>query len=315
VRVRYYVPLFVLPVIFLFVVVVFRQHVVHASENKLVIVCTTGMIADIVRKIGGNLIMVHGLMGPGVDPHLYRATEGDMHKLMAADIIFYNGLHLEGKMADLFKQMNKYIKTIAVADALEPAQLIMSPDMPDIYDPHIWFDVQLWMHVVQLIGDTLCAVDDDEVHQINYTQRTQALLHELAMLHIYVQSRVAEIPEPQRILVTAHDAFSYFGRAYGIRVIGLQGISTDADISAKDVQDLVELIVAHHIPALFVESSITHRTLHAVQDAVTACGSNVMLGDELFSDALGDSDTQAGTYIGMVRHNVDAMASALRGSA
>jgi manganese/zinc/iron transport system substrate-binding protein len=252
-------------------------------------------------------------MGPGVDPHLYRATEGNMHKLMSANIIFYNGLHLEGKMADLFKQMNNYITTVAVADALKSAQLIMSPDMPGVYDPHIWFDVQLWMQVVQLIGDTLCAIDKDEVHQINYTQRTQALLHELAMLHTYVQQRIAQIPPDQRILVTAHDAFGYFGKAYGMQVIGLQGVSTDADISAKDVQNLVDVIVTRHIPAIFVESSIAHRTLMAVQDAVAARGQHVLLGDELFSDALGDSDTQAGSYIGMVRHNVDAITRALQG--
>jgi len=294
-------------------VFLFKQQVVRTSDAKLVVVCTTGMITDMVCKIGGDLITVHGLMGPGIDPHLYRATEGDMYKLMTADIIFYNGLHLEGKMADIFKQMNKYIKTTAVADALDPSQLITSPDMPGIYDPHIWFDVQLWMQVVQLMSDTLCTVDTDEVHRINYKQRTATLLHELAMLHTYVQSRVAEIPDFQRILVTAHDAFSYFGKAYGMRVVGLQGISTDADISAKDVQDLVDIIVANHIPAIFVESSITHRVLQAVHDAVAARGRDVILGEELFSDALGNPDTQVGSYIGMVRHNVDTIVHALQG--
>jgi len=281
------------------------------KNNKLRIVCTTSMITDAVKKIGGDLIEVHGLMGCGVDPHIYRATEGDVHRLASADIIFYNGLYLEGKMAELFKKMKSSL-TVAVTDTIPQTQLLKLTDAHGMYDPHVWFDVQLWQYVVATIRDTLIAVDTDEIHHINYVERAQSYLQELAMLHEYVNKKAAQIPEAQRILVTAHDAFSYFGRAYNFQVVGLQGISTDADISTRDIQQLVEFIITHKVPTIFVESSVAHRTLHAVQYATQARGWHVNIGGELFSDALGDPHTQAGTYIGMVRHNVDSIVDGLK---
>lgn len=281
------------------------------KNNKLTIICTTSMITDAVKKIGGDLIEVHGLMGCGVDPHIYRATEGDVRRLASADIIFYNGLHLEGKMAELFKKMKTNKTTVAVTDGIPQTQLFKLPDAHNTYDPHIWFDVQLWQHVVTTIRDTLIAADSDEIHQLNYTQRAQSYLHELDMLHEYIMQKTELIPQSQRILVTAHDAFGYFGRAYNFRVVGLQGISTDSDISTRDIQQLVEFIITQKIPTIFVESSIPHRTLQAVQYAVQAGGWHVNIGGELFSDALGNPHTQAGSYIGMVRHNVDTIVNGL----
>jgi manganese/zinc/iron transport system substrate-binding protein len=281
------------------------------KKNTLSVICTTSMITDAVKKIAGDLVEVHGLMGPGVDPHTYRATEGDVHRLATADIIFYNGLHLEGKMAELFKKMSSCTTAVAVADAIAHTQLLTPPDTHGIYDPHIWFDVSLWQQVVKTIRDTLIAVDLQEEHQKQYAQRADDYLNELHMLHAYILAKTTKIPKEQRILVTAHDAFSYFGRAYNFQVVGLQGISTDSDISTRDVQHVVDFILTHKIPTIFVESSIAHRTLQAVQYAVQAHGKQVHIGEELFSDALGDPNTQAGTYIGMVRHNVDAIITGL----
>lgn len=281
------------------------------KNTKLTVTCTTSMITDAVKKIGGDLIDVHGLMGPGVDPHTYRATEGDVRRLASADIIFYNGLYLEGKMAELFKKMKSSTTAIAVTDNIPRTELLGQADIHALYDPHIWFDVQLWQYVVATIRDTLVAVDTDEIHQLNYEQRAQSYLHELDMLHEYVMKKVAQIPEEQRILVTAHDAFGYFGRKYNFQVIGLQGISTDADIGTRDIQQLVEFIIAHKVPTIFVESSIPHRTLQAVHYAAQSRGWQVNIGGELFSDALDAPNTQAGTYIGMVRHNVDTIVDGL----
>ncbi len=278
------------------------------------------MITDAVKKIGGDLIDVHGLMGCGVDPHTYRATEGDVRRLASADIIFYNGLHLEGKMAELFKKMQSGTIAVAVTDAIPRTALLESDDAHTLlrqgtHDPHIWFDVQLWQHVVAKIRDTLVAVDTDEIHQLNYVQRAQSYAHELDMLHEYVLKKSAQIPQEERILVTAHDAFGYFGRAYNFQVVGLQGISTDSDISTRDIQQLVEFIITHKVPTIFVESSIPYRTLQAVQYAVQSRGWQVNIGGELFSDALDAPNTQAGTYIGMVRHNIDTIVDGLLGGA
>lgn len=311
-RIPYATLFFSISVVLAVGIIFFKQQR-QDEHKKLFVVCTTSMITDAVKKIGGDLIDVYGLMGPGVDPHLYRATEGDAHHLASADIIFYNGLHLEGKMGTMFAAMHTYTTTIAIADALEIDQYIASQDMHALYDPHIWFDVALWMRVVTLIRDTLVAHDHDEVHQKNYYQRAESFLHELSMLHSYVQARAQELPKEKRILITAHDAFSYFGRAYDFDVIGLQGISTDAEISTKDIQDLVEIIINQKIPAIFVESSVPYRSLQAVQDAVAAHGWHVVLADELFSDALDSPNTQSGTYIGMVRHNIDTIVNALQG--
>ncbi|MEX0940496.1 MAG: zinc ABC transporter substrate-binding protein [Candidatus Babeliales bacterium] len=277
-------------------------------SSKINVLCTTSMITDVVKAIGGEWICVKGLMGPGVDPHLYRARESDVRALTHADIIFYNGLHLEGKMTDIFSKMRSKVKTVAVTDIIKQDQLINS-QFDGIYDPHIWHDVQLWIAVSEYIKDVLSLVDP--MHKNYYKKRALSYIKQLHDLNSYVEEQVKKIPQKQRIMVTAHDAFSYFGRTYDVTVIGLQGINTDSEVSTKDIQNLVEYIVDHKIPAIFVESSIPQRNIQAVQKAVRARGWQVEIGPELFSDALGDYSSAAGTYIGMIRHNIDALVSVL----
>ncbi|HSW74179.1 MAG TPA: zinc ABC transporter substrate-binding protein [Candidatus Limnocylindria bacterium] len=277
--------------------------------NKLRVVCTTSMLTDAIRHVGGDHIVCTGLMGPGVDPHIYRARERDAHALTDADIIFYNGLHLEGKMIDIFKGLQHYAPCIAVADELNKQELLCLSQTPLIYDPHIWFDVPLWMHVVHTIRDALIHVDP--IHATDYRSNTTAYLEQLQQLNTYIKDKVTTIAPAQRMLITAHDAFGYFGKAYGFTVVGLQGINTDAQASTQDIQAVAELVIKHKIPAIFVESSIPHRTLQAVQDAVHAHGWHITIDPELYSDALGAPGTQEATYIGMMKHNIDAIARGL----
>lgn len=278
-------------------------------SKKLQVVCTTSIITDVLKNIGGDRLVVTGLMGPGVDPHLYKARESDVATLANADIIFYNGLHLEGKMADLLANMRDKVKTVALSDALSDGDLLKT-NFAGMNDPHIWHDVNRWIKVVEYINEVLCALDnkcDD-----SYEKNTQNYVAQLKQLDAYIKKQIAQIPSRDRILVTAHDAFSYFGKAYGLTVIGLQGISTDSEVSTRDIQNLVRYIVKHKIPALFVESSIPRRSVEAVQKAVEAQGWRVVIGPELYSDALAAQPSPAGTYIGMIKHNVDAIVSALR---
>lgn len=279
-----------------------------SGNTKLNIVCTTSMITDAVRMIGGDHVNVKGLMGPGVDPHLYKAREGDMHALAAADIIFYNGLHLEGKMSDVFKKMQSRTTTVAIADAI-PQDKLRTAEFQELYDPHIWFDVQLWMEVTKLICKTL--ISADPTHQTDYESRLKSYLTQLSELDQYITTQVQRIPAAQQILVTAHDAFGYFGKAYGLQVVGLQGLSTDSEAGTQDIQNLASFIAKNRIRAIFVESSIPQRSLRAVQNAARAAGWSVEIGPELFSDALGSPDSSAGNYISMMRHNIDALVGSL----
>lgn len=281
-------------------------------EGKLKVVTTTGMIADIVKNVGGEYVEVTALMGPGVDPHLYKASEGDVRRLQNANIIFYNGLHLEAQLGEVLEKMNDFgITTIAVADKIDQSILLAHPTYPDAYDPHIWFDVTLWMKAVERVRDSL--IEADPAHRSGYEANAQAYLRSLDELHQYVLSRAEELPAEKRILITAHDAFQYFGRAYGFEVRGLQGISTEAQAGTADVQALANFIVEKQIPAIFVESSVPQRNIEAVQAAVQAQGFDVQIGGSLFSDAMGSEGTPEGTYIGMVKHNIDTIVSALKG--
>lgn len=281
-------------------------------EGKLKVVTTTGMIADIVKNVGGEYVEVTALMGPGVDPHLYKASEGDVRRLQNANIIFYNGLHLEAQLGEVLEKMNDFgITTIAVADKIDQSILLAHPTYPDVYDPHIWFDVTLWMKAVERVRDSL--IEADPAHRSGYEANAQAYLRSLDELHQYVLSRAEELPAEKRILITAHDAFQYFGRAYGFEVRGLQGISTEAQAGTADVQALANFIVEKQIPAIFVESSVPQRNIEAVQAAVQAQGFDVQIGGSLFSDAMGSEGTPEGTYIGMVKHNIDTIVSALKG--
>lgn len=282
------------------------------GEEKLQIVTTTGQIGDIARHVGGEFVEVTALMGPGVDPHLYVASEGDVDRLVKADVILYNGLFLEAQMADVLRQIGERKPAIPVAERIEPARLLPWANYDDEYDPHVWFDVTLWMKAVEAVRDALA--DADAGHAATYKANADAYLKELAELDAYVKQQAATVPPEQRVLVTAHDAFHYFGRAYGFDVKGLQGISTASEAGTADVRELADFIAEHKISAIFVETSVPVRNVEALQAAVRDRGGDVAIGGQLYSDALGSPDGDAGTYVGMVRHNVDTIVQALRGS-
>jgi manganese/zinc/iron transport system substrate-binding protein len=279
------------------------------TRRPIQVVATTGMVADAVENIGGERVRVTGLMGPGVDPHLYKPSERTVIALANADMIFYSGLHLEAGMTRVFEKMGDRIITVAIADGIDRDQLHSPPEYEENYDPHVWFDVQMWMDAVKTIETAL--VELDPAHAEVYHRNAESYLAELAQLHDEVKTKVSRVPKEQRVLITAHDAFNYFGSAYGFEVRGLQGISTVTEAGTGEVQSLVDFIVERRIPAIFIESSVPRRTVEAVQAAVKARGFEVHIGGELFSDAMGSPGTPEGTYIGMVRHNIDTIVSAL----
>lgn len=282
----------------------------NTDKQGINIVATTGMIADMVSEIGGDNVSVKGLMGPGVDPHLYKASAGDVALLSKADVIFYNGLHLEGKMAEIFEQMNKRgISTVAVTDGVDRDDLLAPPEFKGNYDPHIWFDVGLWSDTVGIVKGKLIEMDPQNTE--DYNKNAEAYLEELTQLNEYVLQRANSLPKNKRVLITAHDAFNYFGRGYGFEVKGLQGISTESEAGTADVQGLAAIIVERQIPAIFVESSVPPRYIEAVQAAVKSKGFDVKVGGELYSDAMGNPGTPEGNYIGMVRHNINTIVDAL----
>jgi len=251
-------------------------------------------------------------MGPGVDPHLYKATHGDLKRLRTAEIILYNGLHLEGKMGEVFEKLardpNKTI--VPVAEVIEKENLkIVDPSGPT-YDPHIWFDVELWSNVYTEIAQTLATADPD--HAEYFHKNAETSVNELEVLHKWVQQEVSSIPENQRIMITAHDAFEYFGTAYGIEVKGLQGISTLSEAGLRDVKELVDEIVERKIKAVFIESSVPVRDINAVVTGCKEKGHEVKIGGTLFSDAMGEEGSPEGTYIGMVKSNVNTLVNALK---
>jgi manganese/zinc/iron transport system substrate-binding protein len=250
-------------------------------------------------------------MGPGIDPHVYKASEGDVIRLADADVVFFNGLHLEAKLAEVFERMQGRVRTEAVTDGIPPSRLLSPAGFSGAHDPHVWFDVGLWMRAAEHVRDTLAELDPS--HATQYRQNAKVYLRELAELDRYVRARAAEVPRRSRVIITAHDAFSYFGRAYGFEVRGLQGISTATEAGTGDVQELAEFIVERRIPALFVETSVSPRMVSAVREAVRSRGFDVEVGGELFSDAMGEPGTPEGTYVGMVRHNVDSIVTGLRG--
>jgi manganese/zinc/iron transport system substrate-binding protein len=267
------------------------------------------MIADIVAQVGGERVLVQGLMGPGVDPHLYKARAGDVRKLANADLVFFNGLHLEAAMAEVLEEMDAWAPTVAVTDRIDRSRLHAPPEFKGNYDPHVWFDVTMWMSAVAVVRDALA--DVDPVGASLYRANAARYLEELQSLDAWVRTRIAELPRERRVLITAHDAFGYFGRAYGFEVRGLQGISTASEAGTADVQQLAAEIADRRIPAVFVETSIPQRTIEAVQAAVAARDFDVAIGGSLFSDAMGNAGTPEGTYIGMVRHNVNTIVTAL----
>lgn len=284
-----------------------------ASDGRLRVVTTTGQVGDLAQRVGGDRVQVTTLMGPGVDPHLYKASAGDLERLLAADLVLSNGLHLEAKMGEVLERMEGGTKSRAVAAAIPESLLLAPPEFKGAHDPHVWFDVRLWLYALDAVHDALATKDPS--HAAEYTARAAAYRAELEALDAEVRAAIATIPAERRVLITAHDAFNYFGRAYGLEVRGLQGISTVAEAGAGDVQALAAYIAERRIPALFVESSVSPKAIEAVLAAVRARGAEVALGGSLYSDALGDTGTPAGNYLGMLRANVATIVKALGGAA
>ncbi|MGM0881965.1 MAG: metal ABC transporter solute-binding protein, Zn/Mn family [Bacillota bacterium] len=281
------------------------------GNGKLKVTATTGMIADVVQQVGGEYVEVTGLMGAGIDPHLYKASQGDVKKLDDADVIFYNGLHLEGKMAEIFEELEERKPTVAVSSYLKEEQLHAALDQSlGGHDPHIWFNVKLWISAAEVIRDTLA--EKDSAHADYYKERAAAYIMELEKLDAYAREQIALIPEESRILVTAHDAFGYFGEAYGLTVTGLQGMNTMSEYGSKDVSKLRDYLVENNIKAVFIESSVPKKSIESVIEGARQLGHEVKIGGELYSDAMGDAGTEEGTYIGMVKHNVDTIVAALK---
>jgi manganese/zinc/iron transport system substrate-binding protein len=285
-----------------------------AGGGSLKALATTSIVADLVRNIAPAHVDVEALMGPGIDPHLYTPSAGDVRRLAAAaDAIFFNGLHLEGKMAEVLEEMGRRgVPAVAVAECVDPQQRLTADGAAAAADPHVWFDVSLWQIAARCTADGLLELDPGAAAEIEarYTEYHQLLED----LDGEVHERLAQLPEDKRILITAHDAFAYFGKAYGIEVRGLLGISTASEAGTADVQQLAEFIVSRRIPAVFVETSVSPRYVEALQEAVANRGSVVVIGGSLYSDALGDSGTTAETYIGTMRANVDTIVTALAGS-
>jgi manganese/zinc/iron transport system substrate-binding protein len=279
-------------------------------EGPVRVLTTTGIIGDLARQVAGEHAQVESLMGPGVDPHLYKASESDVRRMAEADLILYNGLHLEGKMADVLVKMARSRPVVAVGSEVPQESLREPPEFAGQYDPHIWFDVRLWTTALEPIARELAELDP--AHAEDYRANAERVRRELQELDRWTEERIAEIPEARRVLVTAHDAFGYFGRRYGLEVHGIQGISTLSEAGLQDVEQVVDLVVSRRIPAIFVESSVPRRTVEAVVQAAVEQGHQVRVGGELFSDALGPQGSPEETYDGMVRHNVDTIVEALR---
>lgn len=282
----------------------------EGAEKERNVVATTGQIADAVKIIGGENLTVTTLMGPGVDPHLYKATQGDMTKLDNAEVIFYNGLHLEGQLQDIFDQMSEEKTVFAAAEVLEQSKLLADAEDNSLNDPHVWFDIMLWKEVVDGIGDTL--VEEYPEYKEVFEKNEETYLAQLDELAAFAKQRAAEIPEEQRILVTAHDAFNYFGESLGFEVSGLQGLSTEAEYGVKDVENMVKYLVDNNIKAIFVESSVSDKAMQAVIEGAKEKGHDVTIGGELFSDAMGAEGTKEGSYIGMYEHNINTIVDSLK---
>lgn len=280
------------------------------TSKKIKVVTTTGMIQDAVKNIVGDHAEVIALMGPGVDPHLYKATHGDLEKLTEADVIFYNGLHLEGKMGEVFDKLARLKPVAAVGEEIPEGMLRKVPGFQGAYDPHIWFDVSLWKHAVAAASSFM--QEYDSAHAQEYQSRSEKYLLQLDSLHQAVKESILEIPGKQRVLITAHDAFGYFGDAYDIEVRGLQGISTLSEFGLRDVTDLVDFIIARKVKAIFVETSVSQRSIEAVVEGCREKNWDVRIGGSLYSDAMGAAGTPEGTYIGMVAANVKTIVDALK---
>lgn len=283
------------------------------AEEQFKIVATTSMIADAARVIGGDHVAVRALMGPGVDPHSYRQTRSDIAATTRADLVLRHGLYLEAQMEEFFDGLARRVPVVAVAETVPADALIGHATYENKFDPHVWMDPGLWSVAVNGVRDALADAMPD--HAEEFEARAEAYLDEIAALDGYAAGAIATIPQDQRILVTAHDAFSYFGRAYGVEVMGIQGISTESEAGLQRIKSLVDEIVARRIGAVFVESSVSDRNVRALVEGARAQGHELIIGGELYSDAMGEPGTYEGTYLGMIDHNVTTIANALGGDA
>ena len=281
------------------------------AERVIDAVATTGMVGDLITNIGGERVNVDTLMGPGVDPHLFKASERTLRTMERGDIVFYNGLHLEGGLSFVLEEMGKRQPTAAVASAIPEHLLRTPPEFQGAHDPHIWFDVSLWSLACEAAIRGMRKLDP--TWATTYQQNGDAYLAELAALDAWVSAQAVTVPAEKRVLITAHDAFGYFGARYGFEVRGIQGASTATEAGALDVQELADVIAEREIPAIFVESSVPRRTVEALREAVRSRGFDVRIGGQLFSDAMGTRGTPEGTYLGMIRANVNTIVNALLG--
>ena len=282
------------------------------AQAPLQVVATTGMIADAARQIGGAAVEVRGLMGPGVDPHSYRQTRTDIVAMANAGLVLWHGLYLEAQMEEFLLDLGRDRAVVPVAEALPEDRLIGHDDYAGRYDPHVWMDPELWAVVAAAVRDALITVSPESEETFRAAAETH--LAEIGALATYARETLATVPEGARVLVTAHDAFNYFGRAYGFEVVGIQGISTESEAGLRRVADLVDLLVERRIGAVFVESSVSDRNIRALIEGAAAQGHEVAVGGELYSDAMGEPGTYEGTYLGMIDHNVTAIARTLGGA-
>ena len=280
------------------------------KSSKPLVVCTTTIIGDGIKQIAGDTIDLEILMGPGVDPHLYKPIEQDVFKISQAQIIFYNGLHLEARMSQLFEKMSSIKNTVAISCNMPKKDLIQSQEHEQFVDPHVWFDPVLWCYAIETITQTLQKCYPE--NHVFYEKNKNNYIKRIHQTYEITKAQMLSIPKERRILITGHDAFSYFAKAYDFKVISLQGISTASEAGTKDVQTLVNFIYHHQIPTIFVETSVPSRNIQALAQGVRYLGMDVKIGDELFSDALGSPDTLQGTYLGMLQSNVSAIYKGLK---
>lgn len=278
-----------------------------AGTRPIRAVCTTGMVADMVRRVGGRWVQVDQIMGEGIDPHLFKVTPDVIARLDAADVIFYSGLHLEGRMAEVFERLALRKPTIALASAIPEDRLLGVG--AGVHDPHLWFDVALWSRTSEAVRGFLTSFDPP--HRADYDAQAAAYRAELAALDDECRRRLQAVPEAQRVLVTAHDAFHYFGRAYGVTVRAVQGVSTETEAGVREINELVDFLADRKIKAVFIEKSVSERNIRALVEGCRGRGHEVRIGGELYSDSMGRPETPEGTYVGMVRANVETIVRAL----
>ena len=296
-------------IIFILITIITQLTTIPKKNGALTVVCTTSIIADTVKNIAGNHVQVISLMGPGVDPHLYKAVEHDVIALAQADIIFFNGLHLEARMAQVLEHMT-HTHSYNLSNAIPRDKLIIAQQTICEYDPHIWFDIQLWKSIARFICTTLCT--SDKQHEQDFQKNCDIYCQKLDLAHTKITDMLLNIPQEKRILITGHDAFSYFARAYNFKIISLQGVSTESSPGAHDIAQIIQTILDTKIPTIFIENSIPIKNIQAIAQGVEARHAKVNIGNELFADSLSETSGPAGTYITMIEHNAKVITDGLQ---